>query len=343
MLLFFAVIILLGEKQFHVPPQVFALIGSSPLDLLAVGHWHALRVIVVWPAIMLAKYAGLSLSLVFSLYVLLCIYALGIIMGRCLAMLRPEYGRYHAMFSTLFLFFWLPLSLLMNGRLIFGFLGISLLIFAQLRWIKLHPKHALQWVELFLIQALGLLLCSVSTGIFTVAFGAVQAFMGLSILSHYFTTKHISKSLIIVNLCILSLFLPYQLQAISKNYNFFSQEQCAHSQAEKAPYCDSITTPLDAIDSALINHGIFRFLDDVIPKEVASFMQIVFACGGALLILVNGFSYIRSKSLITPVVQVFGFSIILGLLGDSTLLMGLVPAQLFICHVLLRRISAARI
>lgn len=342
LILMFSILILLGEKQFYVWEQIISIAHVNPLELILMGHPHALRFLVVWPAIAITKLFDLNLTTVFSLYVLLALYLLCITLARCLIILRHASPEAAARYTTLFMLFWLPFSLLMNGRMVFGFLGISILILAQLRWIHSSEASVRKHATFFMLHFLGLLLCSVSSGVFTVAFGATQLFIAGNLITHYISKKRIIGSLLVVNLGLLALFLPLQTTFVMKNYDFFNNAPVAGHEKPVKDHGEGVEADKKLIillDAASKTHGWLRFLPTVSHTETTQPFFTMFLVISTALLLVSCFLSFMRNSLMTPLISILGLGIIIGMFGDSTLLTILLPLQLCIGHFFLRGVS----
>lgn len=222
LLLCFTLLILLDIKSFSLWEQITDLSGVSPLYLLEIFSPHALRYLVMYPVIFLAKITMVDVDTVFSFYVIVIAYVMSVIMGNTIKYLLPNNSTNPSWYRVLFLTCWLPILLFMNGRLIFAFFGMSVIIYSQVAILAKYEKKK-NSISLFLIlQVVGLLFASVSTGTFSVAFCVVEMFFIALTIRKYVKEQIIMRIIIVSNFIILLIFVPFEAQFITKNIRFFN-------------------------------------------------------------------------------------------------------------------------
>jgi hypothetical protein len=183
LLLGFALLIASGAKHFVLWSQITDILdvcgrdaadyfGKNPFELFGTHNPHALRFLVMWPMVEFAMGFGLNLDSVFSWLLFFLLYVITDISVRILLLLRPTdvHSRWE---RTWLISIWISIALLMNGRLIIAFLGITIIMYAQISILSLRQKTG--W--LLILQFMGLFLCSVSSGTFAVACAVIAAFL----------------------------------------------------------------------------------------------------------------------------------------------------------------------
>lgn len=151
----YALVVFSGLKSFALWDQVRLQLDADPLALLVQGHAHALRFLVVQPAVMAAR-LGVDPDPLWSLCCVLLVLATALLVARTAALwTRTDEVRLRApALASL-----AAVSLFMNGRLIPAFAGVALALAVlaerragEIRWT---------WAPALV---LALLLASVSSG-----------------------------------------------------------------------------------------------------------------------------------------------------------------------------------
>lgn len=162
----YAVALALGLKRFLVWDQITVLEGSGAWSMLASGHPHTLRWLLLQPAM---AFGSWDPHLAFTVMCFFCLVGTTLLLARAGVRLTSHLLDEAALRVWIFL----PLALLsltMNGRLVPAFFGVALLLALHVERAAGVRRH---WAWLLAGQALGLLCCAVSSGSFAVGAMAV--------------------------------------------------------------------------------------------------------------------------------------------------------------------------
>lgn len=152
-------------KEFVVWDQILVVVHEDPLEMLNNMQAHALRFSLMYPVLLVSEIFSLSLDYVFSATVLGMLVLLGFLISQIASLIIWDkvdtwVSYYPATFVLLSL-----VSIGMNGRIMFAFLGASVILHQQIQLIRgKSARPLLKWS----IQAFGLYLMSVSSGAFIV-------------------------------------------------------------------------------------------------------------------------------------------------------------------------------
>lgn len=168
------IMVLSGAKTFELSYQAWDLWqgGDTPITAFAKFNPHAMRFVVYYPIFLLSQISALPVDMVFSL---LCVLLL---VGLCVTMnaIDAALGTRSWIRTLIYPLVFFGLALVMNGRLIFAFAGLALIILA---FTDCASRHA--WsVRNFLFLLGGLLLMSVSSG--TLSVGALFAILACGLI-----------------------------------------------------------------------------------------------------------------------------------------------------------------
>lgn len=206
-----------GIKHFTLNGQAWDMwrdFGYDPLRALLIGHPHGLRYLVYYPVFALAGAFGAAPDFVFSFTCVFAVFALAYFADRVLFDLWGHKGHiFHRDIITIALF---SLSLLMNGRLIFAFLGYMLVIFVAVNWFG--RRH---WgVKHFAFLVFACILTGVSSGTLVIAMALVAGIFAISVLDApavLVRNRQVPISIFIV----LLLFSIPTLIGIKKNLDYY--------------------------------------------------------------------------------------------------------------------------
>jgi len=207
-----------GAFGYSIWGQIMEVAGSDPLRLLQQGHTHALRLMVVLPALFVAQNSPFSADAVFGLYVGLAIVVAGYLSARsaCLAATGSLANvRY---FSTPVLLGLIFIATQMNGRIAFAFFGFSLIIGAQVAY-EMGRIRSVWW--LLAQSLLGLFFMSVSTGAFLIG---VFTIFRLAVVPYPVNWPYASKSrllMFVVSIGLLAALYGLISDAVFKNIEYY--------------------------------------------------------------------------------------------------------------------------
>ncbi len=267
----------------------------NPLALFAMHDPHALRYLAMWPLIEMSYLSGQDFATTYPCYLLLVFYVTSCFLARILSMLQLSRNLTATKFDQPCIFAILLLvSLFMNGRLAMVFLGVSLILYAQLSFLVQQGRR----IRLFLVQFLGLLFCSVSSGTFTVACCMVIIFQASVLAVQVMNAKKLNKP----SLCYLVFFAvvcaPFMYIFALKNLSFFKYSL-----------------------SAMLLHGAPEiFYSYGVALNV---LGVVFAAYCAIILFATmGWNLLSLKKggIYSPIILLIGLSLCLGIFGYSTLL-----------------------
>lgn len=288
MLVFF-----LTLKEFEFLPQAKVLldIDSSLFHWFSEGHIHAVRLLISYPGYLISEWIGIELNEGFGFYctvIFLLFYRNIIELIKTFVQNEKNAVAYYiiSILVTTILF------LMMNGRIIFAFYGISLILLANMQLyngIDISIKH-------ILMMAVGILLTMVSSG--TLVVGTATAFMGIVFSNQI---KDIIKkkwlwSIGILCIPLIFVFINYFIKMVNKNITFFGGG-------------------LYGVIN-MLQHGLGRYLH--IDNIYAVIGLLMF---GILIIILNALIILRLyqlKTRIFPIIVSFNISIYGSLFGIST-------------------------
>lgn len=136
---------------------------KTPLYFFAAGHYHAIRFTVAYPVILITRLTGLNENIAFSLFCQIIIMP-GIIIS--LYSYLKNFIKMNSVYKALIAGIIICLAHFMNGRALFAFLGLSLILYVTgVALIKSAlPKPFIFSAKYALICALGITLAAVSSG-----------------------------------------------------------------------------------------------------------------------------------------------------------------------------------
>lgn len=214
----YAVILLLGLKEFSLWGQITDLSGSNPFELLTQGHPHALRYMLMDPVILIADGLGGRYDSVFTAGVFFIIVVNGVLMARLAnELLNRRRHEWFVHFAPLFGVM-AATSLVMNGRISISMLGITVIALAQARWMLKRISSA---THLFALHSVGLWLASVSSGTFMVGLTMVFTFSLLMPVATLPTVRIRNVGLMGTGLALILIAAPIAILFVDKNVRFY--------------------------------------------------------------------------------------------------------------------------
>jgi hypothetical protein len=292
-----------GHLQFSIWPQVLDHAYVSPLEVNFFTEAHGLRYILMYPILFLAHETGIEGDVLFTGEVMLMMLAVPVLLDRSRAIIRHD-NRPWGWERVFFLLFFTGLSLTMNGRLAFAFLGISLLLWTMLRF----ERHQAGPARTIGFIGLALFLASVSTGTFMVALGTV---VGWAALLGAWPGRLFLREAAIAGIVLFGALLAAPLVElyVYKNLNFYEG---------------------DIVN--MLNHG-----PGVVLYEGSPWLTVPLVAGGAVLGTLLLAGLLLAYPYLRPPILVMTFAACFGVFGYSTLSMGLPALLLFLTTVPSRR------
>ena len=306
----FAAAVALDLKAFTIWEQVLDIHaqGWTIWNLYEARHAHFLRYLVAYPIFLVADELGASKEVVFNLVCLALVPALVAVLRRIETVGTPE--REAELRTAIYAVILFVVAYFMNGRVLFGLLGYSLLNLAFVRYFWL-----LRWTWCSLAQVLvGLLLCSVSSGVFAVAFLFMGLCMVLDAFGPFKAERKVRFRMIISVALAFLMFQEFLILGIVKNLDF---------------YGGGPTAVWDMLD-----HGLGRYLFAVDPPLLLLAVPMLLMLGYIGVHVIVQSTAFNAVVLLAIVSALSG-----GIYGLSTLSICLVPILLFRPVAVLRTLA----
>jgi hypothetical protein len=304
-----------GYKVFNLWGQLRQLIGENPLTVL--DHLHGLRYLVTWPSIALADLLGADRNLVFGFFVFTNIALTTFFLARMQVLLTSNMQHDWTKWFCLYFPILALLSFSMNGRLSYMLLGSVIMPLTYIFWIKaiLQEKSALYALRYSLFNVVALALLYVSSGCFMVGM--------LTVLSHTLLLGMMARrerlAHMLLNLLSLAPFITLQLAFVEKNLAFY-----------------------DGSVFSMLMHGAGRMVTRLDLSKPA--LSTILATLAFLAILLAGYlrHFARRNPLLIPPLVLILNALLVGLLGLSALLTGLMAAMALGLHMWCSAFTARR-
>lgn len=333
--------VLAGYWQFSLWGQVNDIYvqGWSVPSLFQNWHPHALRYLIVYPIYFFADLWGIAPNMLFSWIGMIMVIAIPVflfyavrIYGMSLCFAQIFCGIAGAIYFVLAMF--------MNGRMIFAHLGVAILLFAIIASMQIVNRRMILLSALLIV--IGALFCSVSTGVFAVAY----SLLGVSLLYELFliVKKQGQWLKVLLMMATLLMMTPWMLMGVNKNISFFgggvegSVEMLAHGSGQVI---------LESIRPDLVKEAQSRSVkqtvnspessDEIPPhiKKIVGYTSILFFI---MMILISPF-WLRGE----PNKMIVGvglmLALILGQLGLSTLTLVLPIGLIFLSVLIYERLA----
>lgn len=296
----FSLLISLNIVEFPMFPQA-AEIFSMDEDVFywfSQGHPHAIRLLIVYPGVMISKAFRLTIDLGVTIYSASLMILIVFFMMRMLNIIGKE-SRLTSLLSGIFV---LALSIVMNGRLIFVFFGVSLLALYEL-------KYREKETSIFALQ----IITGVAVSFTMVSSGTMMISMAYTLLilpyrwkkTVRFNEKVVFILTILISLIpVISLVLPYIVMMTCRNIDY---------------YGGGIQGTIN-----LINHGLGRYIN----TGSKALMLLLFVMG-AMVVLINIHVFrhrvSRPDNPDLPLILLVNLSVYGSIFGLSTGMTGLIP------------------
>ncbi|MDP0561675.1 MAG: hypothetical protein QS721_04820 [Candidatus Endonucleobacter sp. (ex Gigantidas childressi)] len=304
--LIYAMLIITGYREFIIWSQVGDLLFESSfhersntvLKLFADKSFHATRIALIYPIFQLSDILNINVLTLYSLTVLILL----VLMYKIILSILRSYSVAHLAFFILV--FLLILSLFMHGRIVFAMFGNALILYVL--FTRIHFPRKMNFMKLVIYLMIALWFCSVSSGTFTVAVGAIIIFCSLRMLIGWPYIQRRFLILFVVLIALLILMSPILLQMINKNLDYY-----------------------DGSLISMLNHGFGKYVLDYfyvtgVLLFIASFLFVKFIC-----------FLKRNKEFILPLSMIIA-SLAIGLFGLSSLASGL-PAYILFIYMYLNK------
>lgn len=299
-LLYFAKLI-----NFVFFPQAYELYKTNK-DLLfwfSQKNLHAVRYLIAYPAVMISDIGNMTLNEAFTIYTCMAFNLICFLLFKLLKRLHGLTDLNRIISISLLVL----LSFAMNGRLIYAFLGIILILEVEYKFME----DSTGILPLKFSEIIGLILTMVSSGTMTVT----AVFLLVMSLIQWKERKRKKEKygLIFVNLILifplLSKFFPYLIRFLIKNTDYYGGGFYGFIGA--------------------MQHGFGRFFYTSNAK-----IYILLAVSALLLLSVNALLFIYfvicKKNKYLPIFLIMNICIYGGIFGFSTALLGLLPVMVLI-------------
>lgn len=298
-------LIAFGAIEFPMFPQAADLfaINEDVFYWLRGGHLHAVRLLIVYPGVMLSKLFGLKLNLGITIYSASLLVLIQYFMMRMMYINKLE-NRISAFMSGLLI---IALSYFMNGRLIFVFFGISLLALCELKF----REKEISVLMLQIVTAVSLVFAMVSSGTMFITFAYAVMIIPYRWKKLYRANERrlFAGILLVSAIPIIGMFIPYLIKMIEKNIIFYG-----------GGFQGTIN---------LINHGLGKIVNTNNKLLVLSLFTI-----GVIVVAVNIYLFkykvIRTDQLNLPLFLLVNLSLYGSIFGISTGLTALIPLMVLI-------------
>lgn len=305
---------LTGIVEFTFFPQALALyeVDKNLFFWFSVGNLHAVRLMIAYPAVLISNINVLTLDDAFTIYSCMAFALIGFFFLRLLKNIEGLTAFNRGVGLLLLII----LSVIMNGRLIYAFLGIVLILDAEWKY-KEHKKGV---AALKISEIAGLILTMVSSGTMTIAF--VFIFFMNVIQWIESKGKRERRKLLAVNILLIypfvDKFLPYFIRFLNKNIDYYG----------------------GGFNGAIrvMQHGFGRFF--YTDNTNIYFLLVAAALLAVLINMIFFIEYIvRAKNPYLPVLLIANLCIYGGVFGFSTGLLALLPVAALILSVYFRHIK----
>lgn len=302
--LIFDILVKMSYLQFTFMPQAKALLDkdTNVLFWFYKGNIHAIRLLIAYPGYLLSKFYNIPLDIGYTYYVVLIFFLLYVIICNVCSTTKLQSLSSIIMLSVCML----GLALVMNGRIIFAFLGYILLINSAIKLSRHDTFIKLEEIFLFLI---GICFTAVSSGCMFIGI----AFASLCLFIKWLYIKSIwDKIRVVVMLCITGLVfhrilikgVKYIVLMVNKNLDYFG---------------GGITGFL-----GMLQHGLGKILSDFLYDAYI----LIFAVGIVIIILnilIVKKMYIKKYNFTTIMSIALNLCCYGILFGFSTGSMGIIP------------------
>ena len=207
----------MGVLSFNFIPQALKLylIRPNPFFWLKEGHAHAIRLLIASPGGVIANLFELSLDEGTTIYVSGIVGIISIYVIRILKKNRALTNTNAIILLSLLI----VLTIRMNGRLIFAFLGIMIIVNAEFS----YRKNLIKLFEVKILEIVGLVFTMVSSGTMSIT----TLYIVIMSILQWKAVKKRSNILPMFSLFILMLYpliviyIPYFISFLKKNIDFF--------------------------------------------------------------------------------------------------------------------------
>lgn len=163
------IIVLLVYLEFYsftFLPQAYTLLekNNSILFWITVGHYHSIRLLIVYPSYLFSIYFGLPLDVSFGYYCSITFALMAVFLVRISVEIKKS-GNIAAI-AMITAAVIVMLASYMNGRGCFGLLGYSMILYAAV--IQNKNEKETDWIQILVCYLTGAVLSTVSSGMLIV-------------------------------------------------------------------------------------------------------------------------------------------------------------------------------
>lgn len=204
-----------GLLGFNFIPQAETLLGNDPIDLLMSGHQWGPRYFISYPAVLMAEWFDLYLDQAFTLYCVFFLYGITVAFSK----LGANYSQRHELvFGLVAIAAVTALSLVMNGRLIPAYFGITIILLIQMSVFK---KNSFFSVKQLILMFVGFFLSTVSSGTMMVSLIQLIIVTMFLLRKNGFKINDVFKAAVVYGFLFGYVMGPHVLLMVNKNLNYF--------------------------------------------------------------------------------------------------------------------------
>lgn len=275
-LIIYAVFCLLGLVRFELWSQVVSIWKSDSSPLEIISNPHGIRFLLALPIFQISRLLGVSHHWIFSITMPAIIFLVAWFSTQSVLKLNGSGSSMcRAMVFAGISIFFILLSLLMNGRLMFAMAGSSILLWTLLNW------RSNNWRINFLAVLAAIILSSVSSGTFLITVFAFYLFLLITIAIDYPEVR--SRKEILFYALLLVVLVPHITMLLIKILDFFGGGLNSIGNMLGHGYLlimDRVS-PIILVLGSLIALGIgFQYRKTLIKYWVVSSMVVLFLAGG---------------------------------------------------------------
>ncbi len=275
-LLVYTGLCILGVVQFSLWSQVAYVWDSSLTMTDMLYDYHGIRFFLVLPIFQISDWLGISYDRLFSVIVPVLIFVIALFCTESVKKLVGYWSekRGHLVFGVISMFF-IALSLLMNGRLMFAMAGSAILLCALLRWDEYRD-----WNN-FLAVISAIVLCSVSTGTFLIVVAAFYFFVVVNIVIENPVVRR--RSTVLTYAFLLIVLVPFITMLVLKIVEYFGGEigsivhMLDHGYGSRVMQLDLLVL---SIGGLVLFSGVYLYRKTLISYWIISSLVIFYLAGG---------------------------------------------------------------
>lgn len=201
-------------------PQAYDLLkySTSLLFWFKQGHFHAIRLLIAYPAYVLSEICNIELNLAFSYYCTIVFSLIYVFVAKIVSQHAENYDIRISYCQFLIIFM---LSTIMNGRICFAYLGFIILIEEMSSYY--NNENLSRWVVRYIKVVIGIVLSTVSSGTMVVCIAYTVAVFILRIIKNKTISRGALRLFVVLAISspVLIVGGGYVIAMINKNIVYF--------------------------------------------------------------------------------------------------------------------------